>query len=135
MKKMLSLFKKHPGIWLVVLLLVIPFVVTNKYYMHLVNTVLILSILTAGLNILTGYCGQISIGHAAFYGIGAYASAILTVKLGLSFWLALPLSGLITGLLGYVIGKPTLKLSGSYLAIAPSASGRSQGWSSSIGRN
>ena len=71
MKKMLSLFKKHPGIWLVVLLLVIPFVVTNKYYMHLVNTVLILSILTAGLNILTGYCGQISIGHAAFYGIGA----------------------------------------------------------------
>ena len=118
MKKMLSLFKKHPGIWLVVLLLVIPFVVTNKYYMHLVNTVLILSILTAGLNILTGYCGQISIGHAAFYGIGAYASAILTVKLGLSFWLALPLSGLITGLLGYVIGKHTLKLSGSYMAIA-----------------
>lgn len=118
MSKVFAFIKKHPGIFGIVLLLLIPVFLKNKYYMHLVNTVMILSILAAGLNLLTGYCGQISIGHAAFFGIGAYASAILTVKVGLSFWLALPFSGVITGLMGYAIGKPTLKLNGSYLAIA-----------------
>ena len=92
--------RKNPGVLWIAVLLVIPMFVTNKYYMHIINTILILSILTAGLNVLTGYCGQISIGHAAFYAIGAYASAILTVKVGMSFWLALPLSGIITGFLG-----------------------------------
>ena len=109
---------RHPDILWLAVVLVIPVFVTNKYYMHIINTVLILSILTSGLNVLTGYCGQISIGHAAFYAIGAYTSAILTVKAGLSFWLAMPLAGVITGFLGYLVGKPTLKLSGSYLAIA-----------------
>lgn len=118
MKKILDYLKAHlPILWIPVLLL-LPFVVTNVYYLHLVNTSIILIILAVGLNLLSGYAGQISIGHAAFFGIGSYASAYLTVTCGLSFWLALPLSGIITGFIGYLIGKPTLKLRGAYLAIA-----------------
>jgi branched-chain amino acid transport system permease protein len=99
-------------------LIILPFVVRNIYFLHLANIAMIMIILTMGLNLLTGYAGQISIGHAAFYGIGAYTSAFLTQRLGLSFWVALPLASLNCGLIGYLIGKPTLKLKGAYLAIA-----------------
>jgi branched-chain amino acid transport system permease protein len=102
----------------ILILAAIPLVVKNIYYLHLVNMTIILVILSVGLNLLTGYAGQISIGHAAFYGLGAYASAFITVKLGWSFWLAMPLSGLICAVFGFLIGKPTLRLKGAYLAIA-----------------
>jgi branched-chain amino acid transport system permease protein len=108
---------KMPIFWLAILI-ALPFIVKNIYYLHLANAAIILIILTVGLNLLTGYAGQISIGHAAFYGIGAYASAFMTVRLGWSFWVALPLSGLLCSGIGYLIGKPTLKLRGAYLAIA-----------------
>ena len=71
-----------------------------------------------GLNILTGMAGQISLGQGAFIGVGAYASALLVTKLGFSFWLALPLAGLITGLVGLFFGIPSLRIKGLYLAIA-----------------
>ena len=67
---------------------------------------------------LMGYAGQISLGHAAFYGLGAYASAILTVKLGLSPWIAMLLGILVTGTMAYLIGKIIFRLSGHYLAVA-----------------
>lgn len=100
-----------------VLMVVLPWFVSNIYYLHLINLSLITIILALGLNLLTGYAGQISIGHAAFYAIGAYSSAILTTRLGISFWLSLPLAGLIAALFGYVIGRPTLRLKGAYLAV------------------
>jgi len=71
-----------------------------------------------GLNILTGYCGQISIGHVGFMAVGAYISAILTVKLGLSFWIALPCAGLGAGMAGLLFGLPSLKIKGFYLIMA-----------------
>ncbi|MGA2517398.1 MAG: branched-chain amino acid ABC transporter permease [Thermodesulfobacteriota bacterium] len=71
-----------------------------------------------GLNILTGYCGQISIGHVGFMAVGAYTSAILTAKLGWSFWPALPCAGLVAGIAGLIFGLPSLKIKGFYLIMA-----------------
>ena len=71
-----------------------------------------------GLNILTGYCGQISIGHVGFMAVGAYASAILTAKFGWSFWTALPCAALAAGVAGLIFGLPSLKIKGFYLIMA-----------------
>jgi branched-chain amino acid transport system permease protein len=71
-----------------------------------------------GLNILTGYCGQISIGHVGFMAVGAYTSAILTAKLGWPFWAALPCAALAAGMAGLIFGLPSLKIKGFYLIIA-----------------
>lgn len=71
-----------------------------------------------GLNILTGYCGQISIGHAGFMAVGAYTSGILTAKLGVPFWVALPCAALAAGIVGLIFGLPSLKIKGFYLIMA-----------------
>ena len=71
-----------------------------------------------GLNILTGYCGQISMGHVGFMAVGAYVSAILTAKLGWSFFAALPCAGLAAGMAGLIFGLPSLKIKGFYLIMA-----------------
>ena len=71
-----------------------------------------------GLNILTGYCGQISLGHAGFMAVGAYTSGILCAKLGFSFWAALPCAALAAGLVGIIFGLPSLKIKGFYLIMA-----------------
>jgi len=71
-----------------------------------------------GLNILTGYCGQISIGHVGFMAVGGYVSAILTAKLGWSFWAALPCAALAAGIAGLIFGLPSLKIKGFYLIMA-----------------
>ena len=71
-----------------------------------------------GLNILTGYCGQISIGHAGFMAVGGYTSAILCAKLGVPFWAALPCAALAAGIAGLIFGLPSLKIRGFYLIMA-----------------
>jgi branched-chain amino acid transport system permease protein len=71
-----------------------------------------------GLNLLTGYCGQISIGHVGFMAVGAYVSAVLTAKFGWSFWLALPCAALGAGIAGLIFGLPSLKIKGFYLIMA-----------------
>jgi len=71
-----------------------------------------------GLNILTGYCGQISIGHAGFMAVGGYTSAILCAKLGVPFWAALPCAALAAGIAGLIFGLPSLKIKGFYLIMA-----------------
>lgn len=71
-----------------------------------------------GLNILTGYCGQISMGHAGFMAVGGYISAVLSAKLGWSFWATLPCAGLGAGLVGIIFGLPSLKIKGFYLIMA-----------------
>jgi branched-chain amino acid transport system permease protein len=91
------------------------------YLMNLINLIGIYIIGAHGLNILTGFTGQISLGHGAFMGVGAYASAILVTKSGLPFWVALPLSGLVTAMIGMIFGIPSLRLKGLYLAIATMA--------------
>ncbi|UCG39582.1 MAG: branched-chain amino acid ABC transporter permease, partial [bacterium] len=116
--------------WMVVLfafLAVFPWIskpvnsLFNTNTLYLMNLIGIYIIGAHGLNILTGFTGQISLGHGAFMGVGAYASAILTVKGGVPFWIALPLAGLITAMVGMVFGIPSLRLKGLYLAIATMA--------------
>lgn len=92
--------------------------VASDYVIGLATLCGIAAIGAIGLNILTGFTGQISIGVGAFLGVGGYASAILTLKLGLSFWIAMPLAGIITAIVGGLFGLPSLRLKGLYLAIA-----------------
>ncbi len=87
-------------------------------YIGLIARISIFVIAVQGLNLLVGYTGQISLGHAAFMAIGAYGSAILARELGFSFWLALPASALLTGLIGLIFGLPSLRVKGFYLAMA-----------------
>jgi branched-chain amino acid transport system permease protein len=97
--------------------LVVP-LVCSAYLVTLVNLVLIAVVGALGLNILTGYTGQISIGHGAFMSVGAYTAANLVTRLGLPFWLAIPAGGLMAALVGAVVGIPSLRIKGIYLAIA-----------------
>lgn len=94
-----------------------PFV-AGDYLLYLANLVGVLVIGALGLNILTGFTGQISLGHAAFMGVGAYTTAILAARAGLPFWLALPAGGAAACLAGMVVGVPSLRIKGLYLAIA-----------------
>ena len=74
-------------------------------------------IVALGLNLLVGYTGQISLGHAAFYGVGAYTYALLSVNFQIPFWLSLPVAGFTACIAGCIIGYPTLRMRGDYLAI------------------
>ena len=104
-------------IGLVLLFGVIPFT-SSSYILYVLNMIGIYSIASIGLNILTGYTGQISLGHGAFFGVGAYGAAILSTKLGLPFIVSLPLAGLITALVGIIFGLPSSRLKHLYLLIA-----------------
>ncbi len=90
----------------------------SDQYVGLIARISIFVIAVQGLNLLVGYTGQISLGHAAFMAIGAYGSAILARELGFSFWTALPASALLTGLVGLLFGLPSLRVKGFYLAMA-----------------
>ncbi len=107
-----------PYIAIVTALALIPLFVSNQYYIQVLIFIGIYIILALSLNLLNGYVGLLSIGHAAFYGIGAYASAKLVMNLGLPFPVALLGSGIIAGGFGYLIAKPTLRLSGIYMTLA-----------------
>jgi branched-chain amino acid transport system permease protein len=106
--------------WLAVLVISVflfPFM-AGPYLLYTANLCGIAVIGALGLNILSGFTGQISLGHAAFIAVGAYASTLLSLKLGLPFWVSLPLGGLISALSGLIIAIPCLRLRGLYLAIA-----------------
>lgn len=105
------------GTLLLIALLVLPFLVRN-YRVFQFNLVLVYAIAVLGLNILTGYNGQISLGHGAFYAIGAYAAAILMERAGLPYWATLPIAGAVCFGLGFLMGFPALRLGGHYLALA-----------------
>ncbi len=88
------------------------------YYLSLLNLVLIAVVGALGLNILVGYTGQISIGHGAFMSVGAYTAANLITRLDMPFWIAIPAGGLMAALIGILVGIPSLRIKGIYLAIA-----------------
>lgn len=98
--------------------LLVPLVLDEPYLYRVFTVALIFSILALSLTLVAGHAGQISLGQAGFFGIGAYASAILTTRGGLSPWAALPLAALLAGLLGAVITYPALRVRGHYVAIA-----------------
>lgn len=89
----------------------------TRYWLALVNTMAVTVIALQGLNILAGYCGQISLGHSAFMAVGAYGFAIMAGRCGLPFWLSIPMAGLLAGVVGMVFGLPSLKVRGFYLAL------------------
>jgi branched-chain amino acid transport system permease protein len=99
-----------------VALLFVPYGV-SRYGIHIVNLVLIFAMLAVGLSIVLGYAGQVNLAQAAFFGMGAYASAVLTVKVGIGFWPAFPLSIAAAGLLGFLVGLPSLRVQSHYLGI------------------
>ncbi len=91
---------------------------SNDYWMGVVNFICIYTVAALGLNLLMGYCGQVSLGHAAFVGVGAFTSAVLVIHLGWPFLATIPMAGLIAGLIGLVFGLPSLRLKEFYLAMA-----------------
>lgn len=100
-----------------ILLFVFPLFAPH-YFISLMNSISISVIVVLGLQLIMGYCGQISFGQAAFMAVGAYTSAILTTKAGIPFWIALPISGIMAGLVGVIGGAPSLRIKGFYLALA-----------------
>lgn len=99
-------------------LLLVPHLVSNLYVLQVMTFVGLYVVLALSLNLLNGYLGLLSIGHAAFYGIGAYASAKLVMEAGVPFPLAMLGAGAVSSLFGYLIAKPTLRLSGIYMTLA-----------------
>ena len=116
-----------PKKWLIVLLVlgvVVPLLqpllpnLVSDYRLFLVSTMIIAAIAVLGLNLLTGFNGQISLGHGAFYAVGAYTAAILMDQAGLPYYATLPIAAVVCFVVGYLFGQPALKLEGHYLALA-----------------
>src|SRR5512139_3189841 len=113
-----SKFLSRTGAWAFVLLLAIvvpPFV--GGYLTSVLILIAVWAILCVGVNLIYGYTGQLSLGHAAFFGIGAYAFGLLTTKAQMGFWPALLAAIVITGILGFLIGIPALRLRGPHFIL------------------
>ncbi len=104
-------------------LVLFPFIITSPYYLHLIIVIAIFSILLLGLDIVFGYTGEVSIGHAALFGIGAYTAGVLAFQLGIGLGWALPLGIIVAALFGLVLALPALRVTGPYLAMVTLAFG------------
>lgn len=105
-------------IFLTGLLMLTPLAVRNPFHLGILNLIGLNVIVVLGLNLFIGYAGQISLGHAAFYGLGAYGSAVLTATWNFPPWPAMFITAVSMGVIALIIGVPTLRLSGHYLAMA-----------------
>jgi branched-chain amino acid transport system permease protein len=103
---------------LLAIVLLLPLLLTSNYHFRVLSLIFISGLAAIGLNLLMGFAGQVSLGHAGFMGIGAYTVAILPEQLGLSSLGAIWVGALISGLLAFAVGRPILKLKGYYLAVA-----------------
>jgi branched-chain amino acid transport system permease protein len=112
-------FLKEKWFYIVILLiaLAVPFIIPNRYFFQVIITCCLFSIGALSLNLILGYTGQASLAHGAFFGIGAYGVAIMMQTLGWSFWIALPLSALMTAFIGFLVGFLALRTRGAYFAI------------------
>src|SRR5438067_1780497 len=116
----MGIFETRRAGWLLAAFIVALFAIplgASSYWLDVANRVGIAVIAATGLNVLTGFTGQISLGNAAFLAVGAYSTAALTAR-GVPFLIAVPSSGLISAIIGMVFGFPSLRLKGLYLAIA-----------------
>ncbi|MEE2599687.1 MAG: branched-chain amino acid ABC transporter permease [SAR324 cluster bacterium] len=116
--------------WLIAYLLLLPLpklleFSLSDYYIDLANRACLFILLCVGLNIVKGFCGQVTVGHIGLYAIGAVSSALLALNYGLSFWISAPLAMLITGFAGIIVGLPSVRLEGAYLALATLGLGES----------
>ncbi|MBU3615210.1 branched-chain amino acid ABC transporter ATP-binding protein/permease [Polynucleobacter sp. Latsch14-2] len=116
--------KAHlPLLIAIVALFCLPLLIHNPYYIHLAETILIYTILLFGLDIVVGYVGQVSLGHAGLFGIGSYTVGILFFHLGWPIWATLPASIIVTAIFGGILALPALKVIGPYLAMVTLAFG------------
>ena len=104
-------------------LLLFPIGIDNPYYIHLLETIMIYAILLFGLDIVVGYTGQVSLGHAGLFGLGAYAAGVLVFKLAAPFWITVPFAIVFTAGFGALLALPALRVSGPYLAMVTLAFG------------
>lgn len=117
----MSLERNKPNLFLLALMivsLIIPLFVSNKFTMHILILILIYAAISGAWNILAGYGGQLSLGHALFFGVGAYTSTLLFINLGLSPWLGIIVVVIFSMLLGAFIGFPTFRLRGPFFTLA-----------------
>lgn len=120
MKAVKGFYEKHklPVILVcIAVLALLPFAIHSSYMMGVLCRIIFYSIMAGALNVINGYSGQMCIGFAGFFAVGAYTEAILSTKCGVNFWFLLLLGGIITAVIGGIIALPTLKLQGVYLAI------------------
>ncbi len=117
LKSLLPLFIAIAGLFC------LPLFIHNPYYIHLVETILIYTILLYGLDIVVGYVGQVSLGHAALFGIGSYTAGVLFFHFGFPIWATIPASIIVTAIFGGILALPALKVIGPYLAMVTLAFG------------
>ena len=120
---MMKLKSLLPLLIAIVGLFCLPLFVHNPYYIHLAETILIYTILLFGLDIVVGYVGQVSLGHAALFGIGSYTAGVLFFHFGLPIWVTIPASVVVTAFFGGILALPALKVIGPYLAMVTLAFG------------
>ena len=109
-------------------LLPLPWILStllNDYYVYLANRICIFILLAVGLNIVKGFCGQVTVGHVGLYAIGAVTAAVLALNFGWPFWMTLPAAIVVAGLAGVIVGIPSFRLEGAYLALATLGLGES----------
>ncbi len=112
------------GLLAAAIALTVPFAIMgDSYWLQILNFMMLNAIMALGLNFMTGRAGLICLGYAAFMAIGAYTVGILTLKVGISFWIALPLAGIFASLFGVILGLPALRVKGHYLALVTIAFG------------
>src|SRR5712691_1743095 len=107
-----------PVVAMAAIVVVLPLLFSSAYYYRVAALVFVFALASIGLNLLMGFAGQVSLGHAGFMGIGAYAVAIGPTHLGLSSWLSFVAGAAISALVAFVVGRPILRLKGHYLAVA-----------------
>ena len=114
---------KLPFVLGIAVLGLLPFLVTSPFYLHLLITIAIYGIVALGLDIVFGYTGEVSIGHAALFGVGAYTAGVLLLQLGWGFWPSLLLGPIVAAIFGAVLALPALRVTGPYLAMVTLAFG------------
>ena len=114
-----SIFKmeKNIIIGIFIILFIIPIIIKDKTIINVVTLIEIYIILVSSLNVINGYSGQFSVGQAAFYCVGAYTAGILSTTYDISFWLVLPIAGIVTAIFSLTLSIPTAKLRGNYFTI------------------
>src|SRR3954454_6294913 len=107
-----------PVVILAALYAVLSLLITNSYYQLMMTLVLVWACFGLSWNIISGYTGLISFGHAAFFGLGAYTTALAQIYFDLSPWISIPIAAVLSGVAGLLVGFPTFRLRGHYFALA-----------------
>jgi branched-chain amino acid transport system permease protein len=98
-------------------LIIFPLVFSGGFILHIATLILLWGMICSSLNIIFGYAGQLSVAHGGLFGVGAYVYGVLATKFGMNFWFAISIAGMTAGLIGFLIGLPSLKLKGPYFVI------------------